>query len=216
MRQVCGIAYSFWNVNHNDHPAFEVDDYIQEGCLALTNSVYHYDGSTAFTTYLQHAVRRSLSCLLRENEVMGGIGRNVKKWRKMVVRAMKQEHLDVQQAIELVRKTEKISDKYADKIVDSIYATVPLEADNIKADLKEYDLDRELIRLCIEEANLTKMERELVDAYMIGDSNLRAQITENRINPNTGNLYTRQALSLYFKNACEKIRDALAQRKFAA
>lgn len=216
-RQVCGIARSFWRVNHRNYPTLEVDDYIQEGCIALTNSVYHYDGSAAFTSYLQNVVRRSLSSFLRDNEVMGGVGRNIKKWRKMVVRSMKQEHIDVYQAIENLRKTEKITESEVKKLVDSIYIVAPLDVDEIGVrhrKNKDDGLDRELINLCLEEANLTPMERELVDAYMVGDS--RTKIAENRINPNTGNLYTTQALSLYFKSACEKIKVALSQRKFAA
>lgn len=66
----------------------------------------------------------------------------------------------------------------------------------------------------ISEAGLTDLERELILAYMHGDSKLRSKIIETRINPKTGGRYNRTVLSQIFKKGCNKIK--LVVEKHAA
>jgi len=215
IRQVCWMANSFWKSNRRDNPEIEPDDYIQEGCVALVNAVQHYDGSTAFTTLLHTALRRAMSCYVREQEERAGVGRAIKTIRRMVMRTMSQRQCSFEEAIQLLRKEgEDISDRQADKVADAMYKTIPLAAEVSSAggNFGDGPIDEEEIQLAIDEAGLTDLERELVVGYMVGDSSLRAEMTRTRINPNTGNLYTKAALCLAFKRACDKMKDYLVGR----
>lgn len=212
--QVCSIARSFWQTNKRRK--IDVDDFIQEGCLALSNAVYHYDGSTAFTTYLQHAIRRCLIAYAREQEELSGIGRGIKRLKKMAVSRMKQCQCSLEEAIlYLQNQGEKISEIAKEKIELSFYSTVPMPEFDLKQKEQQIDLDVEAIQLCIHEAGLTEIEMELIIAYMEGNNKFRSEATRTRINQTTGRLYTKQALNLAFKRACSKIKDRLVERELA-
>lgn len=212
--QVMKIARSFVGTNAKYNSSIDFDDYVQEGCIALSKAVYHYNGTSAFTTYLQEIVVRSLLST-RERESLSGVSRDISKWRRMVLRAMSYDNLNLHEAIETVGKAEKLSERNMEKLADAIYTTKANDFHNIPSQ-NTCELDRELVCLCIEEANLTSLEKELIDAYMDGDSDFRGNLANTRINPNTGNLYTRQTLHNHFKSACNKVKDALMQREYAA
>ena len=72
------------------------------------------------------------------------------------------------------------------------------------------------MRVAVAEADLDSMERELVAAHLRGDVGYRKHLTETRINPSTGRLYTRQRLSQIFVEACEKIKAAFERAKRVA
>lgn len=212
IKQVSKIARSFWKTNRRCK--VEVDDFIQEGCLALSNSVYHYNGSAAFTTYMHNAVTRALSVFVREYEELAGVARRIKALKKKVVRCMNQFGFELDEAVDyLVNEGDTISEQDKNQIADAIYRMTPLNP-KIQLGEKQDDcpIDQELVHLCIEEAELTDVERRLIEAHMDGDNSVRSTMVETVVNETTGRLYTKQALSLAFNRACDKIREQFQAR----
>jgi len=71
----------------------------------------------------------------------------------------------------------------------------------------------ESMREAVATADLTPIERELIEAHLDGKRGYRSQLErEKRINPDTGRPYTRAWLGQIFKNACEKCQQTLALR----
>ena len=217
-RLVTSLSASFYRTNHGSHPDLEIDDYKQEACLVLINSVYHYDGSTKFITYLQNSIQRGLSCFIRDHEERAGVGRKIKKVRRVVVKLMNQNHWTLTEAIDSIEAETPLSNLEKRKLADSIYKTIPVENHKLNAraggNVSE-EIDSEMVWLCIEQAELTPLERGLIEAHMQDDAEYRSELTK-KINPNTGRNYSRQSLSQTFIKACGKIREVMQERKFAA
>lgn len=83
----------------------------------------------------------------------------------------------------------------------------------IEAASTDHTGDLSQMRKAVEDADLTPIERELIEAHLRGDRGYRARLEqEGRINPDNGRPYNRQWLGHIFKIACDKCRRVYEQR----
>lgn len=219
------LANSFYLTNRKRFPHLTEDEYTQEGAWAVSDAMYLYDGSTCFSTYSYNAVKKRLSNFIRSQESLARIGRPVKIIRRRLEEIMRSQLCTFQQAVAILRKEEPLSDEMVAKARDAIYNVRHIEhSDNqafvVHGHEGEIALDRSerqaaLIK-AIEDAGLTPLERELVEAVLEGNDSFRSGLVESRINPNTGEFYTRQALSQAYKRACGKLREVMEGTVLAA
>jgi len=214
--QADSIAGSFHRSHQKDFPQLDREDYTQQASAVLVNAVLNYDGSTAFTTYLHSSVRREMIDYVRSNEDRAGIGRGIKKLRTVVRRIMRNEHCGFDAAVEIARQDHKISDKDKRDLAAAIYRTVGLGTDE-HAVAEQTPDEIEWVRQALEQADLTDMERQLIEAFMLGENDFRRRIVETNdengdpvyTNPTTNKRWTRQALSLAFQRGCAKLKDIM-------
>jgi hypothetical protein len=63
------------------------------------------------------------------------------------------------------------------------------------------------MRKAIEVADLTPIQREIIAALLDGEKRVSTNWSKTRINPNTGELYTKQVLSRLYREACQVIKE---------
>lgn len=165
VRETTNLVNSFWMTHRSEYPHLDESDYFQEACISILNATYSYDGSTRFSTYVYHAVKNHLTCVVRR------------------------EKANVMSATDC-------GDISLDRQVGHMG-----------------NIDAEMVRLAMDDAELTETEYRLVDAHMKGDNNLRARMAADEINPSTGDPWTRQRLSQVFLGALDKIKEAYLMRE---
>lgn len=81
----------------------------------------------------------------------------------------------------------------------------------VQVEEKDYE-ELDLMREAVAQADLTPLERELIEAHLKGERGYRAKLAKERVNPTTGKLYTRQRLGQIFQDACLKCQALFEQR----
>lgn len=71
-------------------------------------------------------------------------------------------------------------------------------------------IDKEEVQLAIKMANLTSLQKELIDSFLKGErrKTIYKNIINNTVNPKTGKPYSLQRMSLVFRQACDKIKES--------
>ena len=205
------LSLSFWKLNRGDRPHLDKCDYFQQATWAVFDSIYGYDGSTEFSTYCYVAIKRRLLAFVRDEEIHSGIGREVKLIRRKIKKLMRENSMSFDQAMEEIEKTENISETVRCKVKTSCY--------NVKC-INDFEFDFqqpqraisgdvELLLKAIESVKFNSLQRELISSYLKTGSRIDADLVRERINPNTGRNYTRQAVSQHWVIACEKIKEVM-------
>lgn len=206
------LASSFYLSHKIDRPHLDEDDYVQEATWAIFDAIYCYDGSTQLTTYLYSSIKRRLAGFVRSEEIHAGIGRPTKLLRTKVRRVMRDKMCSFEVAIAVLRETENISEEMEDKVRSACYNVKYVDRDkdvrvakHVEPVSEEVELLLEAVRL----ADFNDLQREMVEYFLKTGERMDCELVHNRINPNTDEPYTRQAVSQQWQKACEKLRQLM-------
>lgn len=195
----------------------DLKDYEQESALTIVRSIYKYDENRAtFTTLVYWSVKNRLLRVVESHEPLAKVGRKTQELRIKVKKLMEEKGIGFDEAIEELRKTEKISKRYVDQTRDSIY-TISLNDSQIQQGTAKHSstTNEVLEEIHLNDLNdLSDLEKELAQARLEGIRGYEAHLARTRINPNTGKLYTRQRLGQVARRALRKIWEN--QQKAAA
>ena len=206
IRVACDLCDKF-DTAHDDRPGVTYGDYLQEAGWAIYDAIYAYDGSNQFSTFVYWCVKNRLLSFVRSERQLNGVGKTIRKLRKAVRDLCKTHGINVDDAVARLRAGgEVISAEMVSKLKDSMFKVRRLDDLKGAKSVSRPADDAIDLRAALGAAKLSPLERELVEGYMAGDRELRQRIAAERVNPNTGNLYTTQRLSQIFQEACEKIR----------
>lgn len=206
IRIACDLCDKF-DTAHADRPGVTYGDYLQEAGWAIYDAIYAYDGSNQFSTFVYWCVKNRLLSFVRSERQLNGVGKAVRKLRKQVRDLTKAHGISVDEAVNRLRNEGTvIRPEMVAKLKDAMFKVRRL--DDVKgAKAKHLPADDGIdVRAAMAKATLSPIERELVEGFMAGDRELRTRLAAERVNPNTGKLYTTQRLSQIFQEACEKIR----------
>lgn len=213
-------AFHTWS---SDRPGVTLTDYLQESAIAIYDAMYMYDGSDRFSTYMYWCVKNRLITFIRNEDRASGVSKEVQKLRAEAKKLMSSHHCDFDTALSLMQKTDdSITDVIISNVrkamygMNSFHEFTPVEHVKSLSVVDHSNDDQEEMRRAVEEADLTEMERRLVDAYLSGDKNFRTRISETEINPNTQTFWTKQRLSQIFGEACGKIKALYENRNVLA
>lgn len=209
------LADSFYLTNRFDRPHLDAEDYLQEATWVIFDCIYHYDGSTELCTYVYVSVKNRLIAYVRGEEVHAGIGRSVKFIRRKVRAIMRDRLVSVDEAINIFATDTPISSDTREMVRRSCYNVKCVGVDDECLDRAgespNDSSESSLLHGAIANASLTEVQRELIESFMKTGERPDMDWVNNRINPNTGDPYTRQALSQQWVKACNKIRLLLPQ-----
>jgi DNA-directed RNA polymerase specialized sigma24 family protein len=214
------LANAFYWTNLKSRPQLDEEDYGQEASLAVIDAMYCFDGSTKFCTYVYRAIKNRLVAFVRDNETHARVGRGIKKMRERVRVLMRDKQCDFEKAISYLRKEmakegKKLSGTAVKKITASMYKIQHNISESVPQHVStEREEAEQLVTEVVEQANLVGLERELVEAYLAGEQGFQAKFTL-QVNPNTGRLYTRQAVNQTWKRVCVKLRELVEARQAA-
>ena len=206
IKTLAKMCYSFEMTSKKSHlPGLDFCDLVDEAAWAIWDSMFIYNGNYQFTTLIYRAAKNRMSTLLRDSS----LGSKIRSLKTLVCATMAQG-LDFEDAVHHVIKEEKLDDALATRLQQALALTRAFTEDedpefweNDKVEKREED---QKMRAAVQKADLTLIQRELVEAHLRGDNRFRAEC-QKRINPSTGNPYTRAWLSRLFVMACEEIRD---------
>ena len=129
---------------------------------------------------------------------------------KNTVAKLVQEGLTEEQAINKLVESGEVTEA---STIERLRSLLNLSSGNFLENASVFPVNPEineslqLMRDAFEKANLTKIERKLLEAHMNGENNYRRIMSETVINRNTGKLWTKQRLSQLFLRACDKVRE---------
>lgn len=207
------LSDSFYFSSRADRPHLDQCDFDQEAMWALSDCIYFYDGSTQLSTYAYASIKRRLSNFVRTEEIHSGIGRPTRKIRRLVRATMRDKFCSFDKAMKILRETQEISSEMEEMVKQSCYNVKCVDWSDPKTHhahhLKSLSEDEELLLAAIKRANLTQIQHELIDGFLKTGSRPDMDFVRNRINPNTNEPYTRQALSQQWGKACARIRELM-------
>lgn len=201
------LCLAFELANEKSGPNYS--DYLQEAAMAIYDAMYQYNGSNQFCTYAYWTVKNRLISFRRSELARKGLTRKILQLKSQVKELLSDNGLTFDQAICQLQASgvdikpqilARLKIAFNMNTESSMFEVVSPVVD------EEFQETIENMRQAVNDANLTEMERNLVEAHLRGDENYRKLISETVINPSTGRLWTKQRLSQIFVSACEKIR----------
>lgn len=197
---------------HHSHPELQsvigYTDYLQEAAWAIYDAAYTYNGTTEFSTYCYWCVKNQLITFVRKQRSLVGVTTKLASLRTMARKLMREEQITLSEAIAKMICSDVLKpkdEKALRRVMSNNYNIDEEYIDNVPA-LTTTDGETSIMWQAIEQSPLNPLERELIEAHLNKKRELRRIISETRINPNTGQLYTKAVLSNVYLAACAKLR----------
>jgi len=209
IRTLSSLCCSFEEASKKDPPGLDFQECLDEAGWAIWDSMYTYNGRNRFTTFIFRAAKNRLTSLLRNHARSANAGRKVQKLRSKLRLLMATDGLRFEAALAQVVQEENLTDVMVVRLQNAMVNTSSLDANAKELSCTDDHAGSEEIELmwqAVRGADLTPIERRLVEAHLQGDRQFRKRMCEV-ICPETGNPYTRANLSQIFIRACVKIRE---------
>jgi DNA-directed RNA polymerase specialized sigma subunit len=207
---------------HHSHPELQstigYTDYLQEAAWAIYDATYTYNGSTEFSTYCYRCVKNQLITFVRKQRSLVGVTTKLAMLRTMARKLMREEQITLSEAIDKMICSEALKPKDEKALRRAMSKNYNLDEEYIENVPVSPTMDEEtpIMWKAIEQSQLNPLERELIEAHLTSKRDLRRTISETRINPNTGKLYTKAVLSNVYLAACAKLRQTFEDLRKAA
>jgi DNA-directed RNA polymerase specialized sigma24 family protein len=211
IRTLSTLCVSFATVD-KETLDMELEDWIAEAAKAVWDAMFVYDGRCRFTTFIYSLVKNRLTSCHRQQS-RNSAGSRVRELKKRVKRAMA-DGMTLEIAIEQVIREEGLTDAVVARVRQALVSTQQLSVD-VECDGHDAGLSEETARMwqALRQADLSPLQRELVEAYLRGDRGFRRRVCQSRTNPSTKKPFTRSWLSQLFQKACLEIQECLANSK---
>ena len=193
----------------DERPGTTIDDYLQEARSAIYDAMYTFKGTNAFSTYVYWCIKNKLVDFVRTERQANG-QRPTVPHRSAILHLMRDHGIDLEAAMRILKNTGEIEEKDLGKIRIEMNSCRVHFDENVKIRQNTHS-ETELMLNAVNEANLTELEKELVQAHLAHDKSFVRKLSETRINPRTRKPYTKQRLSQIFIEACNKIRQTYAE-----
>jgi DNA-directed RNA polymerase specialized sigma subunit len=222
IRIAVGYVKSVYLTNQTNHPDLSVGDYMTEAMWGIWDAIYTYDGERGyrFASFVGGVVKNRLINFIRSEERTAGISRQIKRLRRQVKELIRDKGMDTEEALDYLVKEEEIDTVLVELVRQSmalfVSHTALVTATTHHEKLHQAEQELSAMREAIELADLTPLERELVEAHLDNDRGYRSRMSQERINPNTGKLYTKMALTHVWQRACGKIQEVYEGKRKVA
>lgn len=179
------LIVSFDNVGQTQRPGVTFLDYVQEAAWGIYDAQYTFTGSDRFSTYAYWCAKNRLISFVRQEERTSGISQAVKRIRLQVRHLMNTYHLSFEDAISrLQAEDESITSDVIEKVRDALYQmkssdeTVGGDAWNTRHHNRNGKDDLEAMREAVRLADMTPLERALINAHLSNDRRFRTELLE--------------------------------------
>lgn len=179
-------------------------DYLQESAKIIYDSMYRYDGSTRFSTFVVTCIRHHLRDFARKQITQTTLDRFLRKLRKHIRGLMTKDGIGFNQVAAQIGGDQVIPDHVLAQVRDTIYSSDNQERDPNHVLRRE---KRQILSEALDTAGLSTMERDLVTLHLQGDS--RSEYRLQTRNPKTNLPYSKVSLGNSFNKACQKVRQVL-------
>lgn len=195
-------------------------DLYQEGLIKIYDSIYSYNGTSKFVTFVTCNISRRFFEIQSSFSLLSSMDRKISENRYAVSQLMDQgmtwdtavEELgidpetrhSVRQAMVAVRQVSQISKWDVANFLNTPYVE------------KQSEMVPQKITKAVEEADLSAFERDVLAAYMCGEKGAFQSTAKRHINPATGKIYSRMAAKHAFERAIKKIKKTYEVLRHAA
>lgn len=206
IRACAKIARRYYQYNKRRLPGVEYADFLQEATMALVDSVYAYDGSTKFVTYIYGSINNRMKDFIRTESPLSPPSPDIVEIGNLVSDYMTNNGCNLAQAAidldltseqcENARKVNAIVISQGSKDDEECSMKLHSVKDYRNEKVNDYD---PLMLEALNTSGLSDLEREVFDAYLMNEKGYQTRIADER-------RITRQAVSFSFKRAKEKLR----------
>jgi RNA polymerase sigma factor (sigma-70 family) len=204
VRMASGLAKKWARFNRD----FAYDDFFQEALSAVLESVYAYTGETKFTTYATVAMNQRMRTFIKARDESYLIVQMQEQARSEMSRPATES--EVSDYLGLNERERNLLSRATSRVtmgIDLKRAAIDKEESVSKLVGRKEEVEK--LRDAIELANLSSLERLVIEQFMTADKNgWQSEIARTTINPRTQKNYTRQNISQTLIKAQEKIKRA--------
>lgn len=208
------------------HPVLDYDDYFQEACMAISDVPWYYNGSSALSTYIHHAISHRLQDAARLGP-LSMIGQKAYRMRATVAMAVSNGS-----RLEEVFGKFELSPEQTDTIRKAMAHTMHTGQIGSTERSAIFDIPQPndegeseaILRLrdAIEKTQLSSFQRDLLNEFLQGDPGFQTRVAERNIDSRTGKPYredgkeySRQSASQHWRKAIASIKKTLADMNAA-
>lgn len=208
-------AGAIWARSKFKNPSLSREDFYQEAHIALLDALYSYeDENTKFITYAWWCIKNRLNSVLNHNNHLKFSIKAIKLLNKFeLTKALFNCHVTQDQVIEQMNLSDKEKIILNNALVTVINSSVfekPGESydytDIRKGIDKEENNATFEVRDALAKADLSDLERKIVEAFKVPYYGWQEDIASNNINPRTGIRYSRAAIAVMLEAALKKIK----------
>lgn len=210
------IKLSRWYYRRSRHrmPGVQLNDFFQEAALSVCDSVWSYDGSTKFVTYIHWAICNRIKDFIRVDSPLSPPSPDILELGNSVYDYMGKHGCNLETAL-IALKIPKEQHDNVRAISASVISQEAIESESNagpfaqrRSSLAEYVEDHReqvpedydpMMMVALETAGLNELEREVFDAYLLNEKRYQTRIADDRG-------VTRQAISYAFKQAKAKVQ----------
>ena len=208
IRMVKQRGIIWYRNNHFRMPGVELDDFIQEGCWAVMDCIYGFDGRNRFSTYIHFAIENRFKDYVRVDTPLSPIGPDILERVHQVTDYMTQHKVVFDEAVEALafEPSQILGCRRAMAVVfseapkrnteDEVLALADIA---IQPEQPQYDEESPGMQ-AFRTANLRDLERVAFQGYLTDGKGYQTRIAE------AWGL-TRAAVSAAFVRAKQKIRE---------
>ena len=213
----------------------DAEDYLQEALMALLDAIYGYtEDHTLFNTFAWWSIQNRLTTAANKNnpfspltnEAMGLLKRFEEAKQKLNRYATDQEVYEAcdftEEECQLIREAQvKVYNACAVKEHHDEQNSVMETACDYTASRSGIDNEKDTvpchyeIREAIKRANLTEVERKVIETSLYPHYGWQSELAESTICTTTGKPYTRQRIGQVLQNALVKVKAAYLKREVA-
>lgn len=227
IRNLEGLIYKFASFAYRkvNSPMVDLDDFRQDARFAVSEAIFGYsnDDKSKFITYVSKCIQNRLTKSINACNPMCPLTNEALALLRLVeeTRVSINRSVSLEEILDILELTEEQKSVVMD-------ATVTVNEENyLNHQQMRYNdytehrrgIDKESntvpcnyeLHEAIDKANLTKIERHAVEAYMEDYYGWREDVASQHINPETGKRYTREGIRFILKRAFEKIQRAYSR-----
>lgn len=218
IRTLVPLVESFFTAHHQQYPTLTEEDYLQETYQTMLDMAYILDDEHCYSTLIYAAVKNRLRSFILKQKRESHLADHIKTLKRSPETrsrsAYERQYVARRRSVP-VGPWEQGSPDYADELeeVDEDLGGLSAMAAAEEEEARQEEL--ELQRRAVAEANLTQLQRGIINARMRGEAE---KFRLQTYNPDTRRPYSRQALNYQFHLAKEQIQLAYARyrREMAA
>lgn len=205
IRACAKIARRYYQYNKRRLPGVEYADFLQEATMALVDSVYAYNGSSKFVTYIYQAINNRMKDFVRTENPLSPPSPDIVEVGNLVSDYMNTNGCNFDQAaIDLKLSSD---DCYNARKVNAVVLSQDSKDEERSTKLNSIKDHRNnkvddydpLMMEALNTSGLSEVEREVFNAYLMNETGYQTRIASER-------RVTRSAISLSFRRAKEKLR----------
>jgi len=209
-RLVPGIVLPFYKAHRLRHRAVDIEDFIQEGIWAISDSMFAYSGNAKFDTYSCNAIRNRMIDYIRTDHFLSSV-------KKRILRMLPDLRDLMSKGLSFEQAANKLEINDSDR--EECFSALAVAVDGPEVAWEDFvssysyssfdgevTMEIDQVRAVIEEVGLSELERDVL--YTVLGGGKKSEVSKKHS-------VSRMASTYAYDRALKKVKDVFAKEKVA-